>query len=403
MKHQKTVNPWRATTSGLCGSLVGIGLSRFSYTPLLPVIIAAHWFEPAEAAYLGAANLAGYLAGALLAAPLSGKLASYRILRGMMCLAAAAFFASSAPISFIWFFSWRFLSGLAGGTIMVLSATTILPLIAPSHRGLASGAIFMGVGLGIAASGTLIPLLLQQGLMQAWIGLGVLSLILTLVAWGGWPKHIAQAPEHHMRHMRPSFRLNGLYAEYALNAVGLVPHMIFLVDFVARGRNEGLAAGAGYWVLFGLGAVFGPLIGGNVGARIGFGAALRIGYVIQACAIALPVASTEFFGGTWLDSWALILSSVIVGGFTPGIVSLVLGRVYELLEHHPSEHKAAWGKATVAFAVFQAFGAYVLSFIFAETGGNYIVLFGFGAAALIAALVVHLLVGAIANTSHRSG
>src|SRR4029078_5193674 len=55
----------RATVAALCGNLVGIGLARFGYTPLIPALIAAGWFRPSDAVYLGAANLAGYLAGAL--------------------------------------------------------------------------------------------------------------------------------------------------------------------------------------------------------------------------------------------------------------------------------------------------------------------------------------------------
>ena len=49
---------------GLYFSLVGIGLARFAYTPLIPALISAGWFSPSQAAYLGAANFAGYLAGA---------------------------------------------------------------------------------------------------------------------------------------------------------------------------------------------------------------------------------------------------------------------------------------------------------------------------------------------------
>jgi hypothetical protein len=60
------VSGWRATLAALGATLVGIGLARFAYTPLILAVIAAGWFGPSEAAYLGAANLAGYLAGALL-------------------------------------------------------------------------------------------------------------------------------------------------------------------------------------------------------------------------------------------------------------------------------------------------------------------------------------------------
>ena len=49
--------------------------------------------------------------------------------------------------------------------------------------------------------------------------------------------------------------LRALYLEYALNAVGLVPHMVFLVDFIARDLGEGLHEAARYWVIFGVGAL----------------------------------------------------------------------------------------------------------------------------------------------------
>ena len=64
---------WLSAAAGLCASLVGLGLARFAYTPLIPALIAANWFSPADAVYLGAANLAGYLAGALVARELGGR------------------------------------------------------------------------------------------------------------------------------------------------------------------------------------------------------------------------------------------------------------------------------------------------------------------------------------------
>jgi predicted MFS family arabinose efflux permease len=180
----------------------------------------------------------------------------------------------------------------------------------------------------------------------------------------------------------PRGQLRALYAEYALNALGLVPHMVFLVDFVARGRGEGLGTGAEYWVLFGLGAVVGPVLSGHLADRTGFGPALRLAYLLEAVAVALPALG---FGTPWL-----IVSSVVMGAFTPGIVPLVLGRIHELLAHHPSEQKPAWSSATTSFAVLQAGGAYGLSYLFVNTGGNYQLLFAVGAAGLTLALAVDL-------------
>ena len=130
----KQTSPWRATLAGLSASLIGIGLARFAYTPLIPALIAAQWFAPSAAAYLGAANLAGYLAGALLARPLARRSGAVTALRANMVLAVAGFFACSAPVSFLWYFLWRFAVGIAGGVLMVLAAPTVLPHVPPARQ-----------------------------------------------------------------------------------------------------------------------------------------------------------------------------------------------------------------------------------------------------------------------------
>lgn len=380
-------NAWRATVSAASASLIGIGFARFAYTALLPAIIGAHWFAPSTAAYLAAANLGGYLAGALGARVLTRRASPVTVLRAMMVLTVAAFLACAFPLSFVWFFLWRFASGVAGGVLMVLAAPTILGHVPPSRRGVVSGAIFAGIGLGIAASGTLVPLLLRQGVMQAWLGLAVVSAVLTVIGWGGWPKQApvaADAKSHATRRQHPTRTLRALYGQYALNAVGLVPHMIFLVDYVARGLGKGLDTGAQFWVLYGLGAIVGPLLAGHMADRIGFGRALRVAYAMQLVAVVLPVLG--------LGAPALIVSSVVIGAFTPGIVPLVLGRVNELLAHHASAQKGAWSNATTSFATAQAGAAYGLSFLFAASGGNYAWLFMTGGAALALALAIDVAV-----------
>ena len=370
---------WRVTLAGLCATLVGIGLARFAYTPLLPVLITEGWFPASQAAYLGAANLAGYLGGALCARPLARRGGAPRVLRGMMALVTVAFFACALPLSFAWFFLWRFAAGVAGGALMVLAAPTVLPHVPPARRGLAGGAIFTGVGLGIMASGTVVPLLLQAGLVETWCGLGVLSLLLTALAWGGWPA--AEPPPGAPRRAPAAVPLLALYVAYALNATGLVPHMVFLVDFVARGLGQGIHAGARYWVLFGLGAVVGPMLAGALADRIGFGPALRLALVIQALAVALPTVTAD-------PLW-LAVSSLVVGAAVPGVVPLVLGRVHELVPGDAEGQRAAWSVTTMAFALGQAAGAYGLAFLFAS-GGRYTTLFAVGAAALTLGLVIDL-------------
>jgi predicted MFS family arabinose efflux permease len=335
----------------------------------------------------------------------------------MMVLATLAFFACSLPVSFIWFFLWRFVSGVSGGALMVLAATSILPFVLPSRRGLASGVIFTGVGLGVAASGTLVPMLLQLGLTQTWLGLGLLSLLLTILAWSSWPpaqpastasgsapavapvdtalnlNHLAGGADDPMgMNTTPSRPITAgtgsrglymLYLVYGLNAVGLVAHMVFLVDYVARGLGWGVTTGSFFWVIYGLGAVAGPLCIGAVADRIGYALTLRGALVLQLLMVILPILSTAPI--------LLGISSFVVGAFTPGIVPLVLGRLREMLPHSPTEQKTAWSRATTSFALMQAAAAYAMSFVFAHSDGQYLLLFMLAAAALAIAFVMLLL------------
>lgn len=372
-------SPWPGVAAGLAASLVGIGLARFAYTPLLPVLVEEGWFGAGDAAWLGAANLAGYLAGALRARGLAATRPPATALRAMMALAALAFVACAWPLSFGWFFAWRFLAGFAGGALMVLAASTVVPRVPPERRGLAAGAVFTGVGLGIAASGTLVPPLLDLGLRDTWLGLGAIAAALTAAAWFAWPSDPAPPapPRARMPHIPGLTRITALYG---LNAAGLVPHMVFLSDYVARGLERGTDAGAAIWVMFGIGALAGALVAGTAADRVGFARALRGGLVIQIVAVPLALAGDV----------GLHVSAVIVGAFVPGVVPLVLGRVHELAP--PEARAGAWGRATAGFALGQAAMAAALSWLYAGAG-DHGWLFAAGTVALLLALLLDLAPG----------
>jgi MFS family permease len=375
----------RAILAGLCASLVGIGLARFAYTPLIPALIEAHWFAAGDVVFLGAANLVGYLAGALTGRPLAARIGARRTLQAMMLLAALAFFACALPLSVAWFFAWRFLSGLAGGIIMVLAALSILPQVPPERRGVASGAIFLGLGLGIAASGTVVPLLLNEGLAATWAGLGALSLLLTLASWGWWPQAPASAPAAPVRAAAPArtgFALNLIYGQYALKAVGLVPMMVFLVDYVARGLHMNTHTAALFWIVYGAGATVGPMLYGMLGDRLGIGNALRLALGVQIAAAGALVAAHGIA--------LLVVATFVVGTFPSGIVPLTLGRIRQALHHDVPAQGAAWSRATTVFALFQALAGYAYSWLFAATGGQHRVLMLIGAIALALALLSDL-------------
>ncbi len=371
-------NFWRPALAGAVGTLVTIGLARFAYTPLIPAVIAAGWFGPSQAAYLGAINLIGYLIGATGARRVAQRVPIRLALRVAIVLATVAILACAEPVSFLWFAVWRLAAGLAGGIVMVLAAPAVLALVPPGRRGLAGGVVFTGVGLGIALSGILVPPLLRLGLPAAWLGLGGLSAVLTAATWTSWPD---AAPVAARQRPRLGGAVLAVIVEYGLNAFGVVPHMIFLVDFVARYLGRGMAAGAACWIAFGAGAMLGPAFAGALADRIGFRRALRLALLAETIAVAAPLLSTS--------TATLLASAVVVGAFTPGVVPLALGRIHTVLPPGSDAARAAWGGATIAWAVGQAAGAQALAFAFARTG-SYAPLFTAGAAALLLALLLDL-------------
>jgi predicted MFS family arabinose efflux permease len=376
---------WLPIFAGLCASLVSIGLARFAYTPLIPSLIEAHWFSASDVVYLGAANLVGYLIGALIGRPLARRTSNESALRLMMLIVTLSFFACGFPLSVSWFFGWRLLSGVAGGAIMVLVAATVLPHVPAARRGLASGAIFLGIGLGIAGSGTLVPPLLSLGLQQTWFGLGALALVLTAASWFGWPsdKPVASALSSVNETRHPTDRgVYLLFAQYAFMAAGLVPAMVFLVDYVARGLGAGPHVGALIWVMYGLGAIIGPVSYGFLADQLGAKVSIRLVLVVQAIAVGLLSISSSFT--------SLAVLAVILGSFPPGIVPLALARVHELIPSH-HQQQVAWSRATVSFATFQAIAGFAYSALFNVSGGHHAVLFEIAAGAIVVALLLEVL------------
>jgi MFS family permease len=137
--------------------------------------------------------------------------------------------------------------------------------------------------------------------------------------------------------------------------------------------------------------MLGPILTGYFADRAGFGTALRLAFLIEAIAVAIPAIVPD---PTWL-----LASSIGVGAFLTGTVTLVLGRIGELLPNLPAQQKVAWTAATVFFALSQAAAAYGLSFLFAWSDENYSLLFFIGTAAILAALVIDIVADVLSKRS----
>jgi MFS family permease len=364
--------------AGWAAMFTGLGLARFAFTPLLPALIEFGWFSPGGGAAQGAANLAGYLAGAAMAAPLARRYPVVALLRLAMLLAGVslgfcALHPTTLPAGAALFGIARFVAGAAGGVLMVLGPPAVLAAVPSDQRGAASGLVFAGVGCGIAASAIVLPWLIAGGLPRAWLGLAAAALLLAGLSTPLWPPTGAVPPP-----ARAVPGLGMLVAGYALNAIGIVPHMLLLSDFVARGLGAGITAGAGAFSVYGIGAALGPLAGGLVADRLGFRRTLRAAVLIQAAAIAVPAVLPALP--------VAVASGFLVGALTPGVPPLALGRAIELAG--PDAARRTWARATIGYAGCQGAAAWIAAAVFGWTGRYAPLFLTGGLCALLSAVVL---------------
>ena len=372
-----------ATRLGLAGgvcTLLGIGLARFAYTPLIPALVEAHWFSSHAAAYLGAINLLGYLIGAATAHRATLIVGVRAVLAACLLITVASLYACALDWGAIWYGFWRLTCGITGAMLVVVGVPAALSRVAVGTRAYTSALVFTGIGLGIMASGTVVPWLADCGVAVTWLALALVATVLAGWAWFAVLGNLAPLPRstshEHADARLPALALFLVIAAYGLDAAGFVPHTLFWVDFIARELGEGLNTGSGYWVIFGLGAMCGPIVAGVLASRLRFRPALALALAVKTVAVLLPVFSTH--------ALALGLSSFFVGLLIPGVVTLTSGAVAALVT--PERQQQLWGWATLSFALSQAIGAYGMSWGY-EQLASYRPLFAIAAVALAVASI----------------
>lgn len=373
----------RNALAGLGALLLGIGIGRFGYTPLMPVLIEQNWLSVGDAGYLGATNLFGYVFGSLMAATLARLFPAAQLIRMSMITIAVSLVACALPWGFIWFAPWRFLAGFTGGLLMVGAVPLVLSRAPMAQRGRSNGIIFTGVGSGIIISGTLVPALAGFGPAAIWAGMGIFAFLLAALTWKQWDGDASLPPPPTEAVPPRAFTLPVmlLLAAYTLDSAGFIPHTVFLADYVARGLERGVAAGGMIWVLFGIGALCGPLLVGFAAERFGFYLSIIGVLLIKSACIAIPLLSQH--------PVAIAISAIVVGAMTPGISALASGRVAELVGF--GAHRKVWGWLTAGFAGASAGVGYLFSWLFDQTH-SYNLLFALGSAGIFIAMLLTIFV-----------
>ncbi len=349
----------RVIFAGVCALILTVGLARFAYTPMLPIMRAQAGLSYLAGGWLATFNYAGYIAGALLAASLSDLQRKYRLYRIGLVVAVASTAAMGLTDDLVLWAVLRFLSGFSSTAGLLIASGLVLNwLMRQGHRP-ELGLHFTGLGLGIVVSGLAVAAMVGRlSWEHQWLGLGLLGLLFFLPAWGWLP---APAPLGQGQGMGaaapPSRRWMGLLiGAYFCAGFGYVVSATFIVAILEK---LPLLAGKGgwVWVVVGLAAAPSCFVWDRLAARLGQIPALLLGYGLQVLSILLPVVSA--------DPTLNLLSTMLYGGTFVGIVSLTLSLIGRCFPENPAK---AMARLTLSYGVAQIVAPAMAGYIAAATG-----------------------------------
>jgi hypothetical protein len=349
----------RLSFVGLAGGLIGVGICRFAFTPIVPVMIGEGWITDAQAGYLGAINFTGYLLGAALAWASAKRLGTGRSVHLNIALCLLSLAGAALPWGFYWLAFWRFVAGYGGAVLLVLVGPAVLAQVPAGRWGFVTGVIFTGIGLGMAATGTIVPLLAGFGASAAWAGLAATVFILAVFVKAFWrePPEEGLAPPTDVEKSTIALPAILLSLSYGAYAIGVGPHSVFWVDYLARGLGMGIGVGGVHWTIIGLLSAAAPAVVGRLAGGLGFANTLVAAMAITAFGVLLPVALR-------VPEWQ-ILSSILFGLSLPATVGLFAGRTAEIAGRHGQ--RRLWWLMTLWFALAQAVAFYGMSALFDAT------------------------------------
>ena len=302
---------WRLAGQGAAALAGGMGIGRFAYTPILPLMHSQAGLSPRLGAALATANYTGYLAGALAAVVVPRLLHSRWALRLSLLILAATL--ALMPLSPSLWLGLRLVAGIASALVFVIAVNAVLPRLQSHHVGWTFG----GVGAGIAVSGMV---LVGGSWRTAWWITALLTVACAIPAW-----HLtgSSAPATVAGGTR-SRHFTALLTSYTLEGIGYIIAGTFLV--AAINETASGPAGTSAWIVVGLAAVPSTALWARLGRLWSRSALLMVALLVQAVGIALPAVLSSVA--------AALISAALFGATFLGVANLAIALGTELRVPH---------------------------------------------------------------------
>lgn len=353
----------KVLTAGVCSLTLMMGVARFAYTPMLPLMQEQAGLTTEQGAWLASINYAGYLSGVLVSALISNMKIKDQLYRaGILIAIITTLMMAMSTNWFVWSVS-RYFAGLSSAAGLMLGSGLVLNWLMRHHFRSELGIHFAGIGMGIFVTSVLIDQL-QSGFdwEQQWLWLTGLGLLLAIPAWFWLPRpkdtHMTIGGKALEDRAPSQAFLRVFMAAYFCAGIGYVVSATFIVAIVEQlpgleGRGN-LA-----FMLVGLAAVPATVIWDRVARVSGDLNALTIACVLHIVGIGLPLISNSLI--------PVLISALLFGATFVGIVSLVLtmaGRYY------PSRPAKMMGKMTFSYSIAQILAPALIA-VMSRTQGGY--------------------------------
>jgi MFS family permease len=292
---------------------VGMGVGRFVYTPILPLMIARAGLSPQWGAAIATANYAGYLAGAMTGVAAPALLRSRTVYRSSLIVVVVTLALMPVVTGDARWAALRFVAGCASALIFMVAASALLTgLRARSEHLVGHG--FGGVGAGIAASGVLVLVLRHGAWQDSWRSAAELGAVLSVAAWPLRPSATDDGGTD--PGTRPAGRrwFTSLLLAYTLEGVGYIIAGTFLVAAIDQTVSTTLGSSA--WIIVGVAAVPSAALWAGLSRIWSRPTLLAVALSAQAVGIALPA----LVGGTA----AALTSAVLFGATFLGVATVAL-------------------------------------------------------------------------------
>ena len=312
--------PLSVALAGMAALAVAMGVGRFAFTPLLPMMLHDGVVTLAGGSWLATANYLGYLIGALacMALPWVAPRArqrwhAARLARWGLAATVLLTLGMALPLPGTWP-ALRFAAGVASALVFLnVSVWCMLRLVALGQPAL-GGLIFCGPGLGIVLTGLSASAMvaLQWPAAAGWAVFGLLSVGLCTAIWpvlrGVAMPASAAASGPVVDGVTPGhgfWARAGLTLAYGLAGLGYIVTATFLPVIARAALPSGSPWPDLFWPLFGAGVALGAALSTRTPAAWDRRWLLMAAYVVQAGAIALSLV--------WPGPAGFALGSLLLG------------------------------------------------------------------------------------------